>query len=89
VEAAHRVTLPRNERLDGIAGAAAALPPEGSSAMAYALDASKPSAGVMIDDHSRHGVEPSQQRFVAPSGPDGDAIPHYGRPGGVLPTPVE
>lgn len=32
---------------------------------------------------------PSRQGFVAPSGPDDDAIPHHGRPGGVLPTPVD
>jgi hypothetical protein len=33
---------------------------------------------------------PSQARFVAPGeGAPGDAVPHYGRPGGVLPRIIE
>lgn len=32
---------------------------------------------------------PSQARFVAPAGGGGDAVPHYGRPGGVLPQVIE
>ena len=32
---------------------------------------------------------PSQARFVSPGDHAGDAVPHYGRPGGVLPHVVE
>lgn len=32
---------------------------------------------------------PSQARFVSPGDHAGDAVPHYGRPGGVLPHVIE
>ena len=32
---------------------------------------------------------PSQARFVAPADEMGDAVPHFGRPGGVLPRVIE
>ena len=57
VEAAHRITLPREDWLEAIAEAAAALTPEGTSAMAYAFDASEPHRGVAIEAHARRGLD--------------------------------
>jgi DNA-binding NarL/FixJ family response regulator len=57
VEAAHRITLPREDWLEAIAEAAAALTPERTSAMAYAFDASEPHRGVAIEAHARRGLD--------------------------------
>ncbi len=54
-------------------------------AAADAFVRSRPPAEMGCLDHSK-----SQARFVAPGEPDaGDAVPHFGRPGGVLPRVIE